>query len=199
MGLNPEKPRRRSIRLDGYDYAEPGAYFVTVCTQGKECLFGEVVDGGMRLNPWGEIVWETWERLPCHYPSVESDAFVVMPNHVHGVIFLVGAGFKPARANDSPRNDTEAESRRAGFKPAPTIRRGLPEIVRALKTFSARRINENRETPGVRVWQRNYYKHVIRDDAEWNLVREYIAHNPECWGEDAENPNPKIKGALLPR
>jgi len=74
------------------------------------------------------------------------------------------------------------------LKPAPTARHELPEIVRAFKTFSARCINERRGTPDVRLWQRNYYEHVIRDDAEWNLVHEYIVYNPERWGEDEENP-----------
>jgi REP element-mobilizing transposase RayT len=94
MGFDSEKPRRHSLRWPTYDYAEAGAYFVTVCTQGKKCLFGKVVDGEMRVNRWGEIVRETWDGLPRHYPHVDLDAFVVMPNHVHGIIIRVGAGFK---------------------------------------------------------------------------------------------------------
>jgi REP element-mobilizing transposase RayT len=210
MVHDPETPRRRAMRLAGYDYAEAGAYFLTVCTQGKRCLFGEVVGGEMRLNRPGKIVRETWDGLPRHYPHVELDAFVVMPSHVHGVIVLVGAGLKPAligelhtddaktglkRAGLKPAligelhtDDAKTGLKRAGLKPAPTKRHGLPEIVRAFKTFSARRINEMRATPGVRLWQRNYYEHVIRDDAEWNLVREYIVYNPSRWDEDWENP-----------
>jgi hypothetical protein len=155
MGFDLAKPQRRSIRLARYDYTEPGAYFVTVCAWGKKCLFGKVVDGEMQLNRWGESVRETWDRLPRHYPYVELDAFVIMPNHVHGIIFLVGAGFKPALLGDPSADEATTGRMRAGLKPAPTTRHELPEIIRAFKTFSARRINERRRTPGIRLWQRN--------------------------------------------
>jgi putative transposase len=93
-GSAPEDGHRRSIRLDGYDYAEAGAYFVTICTQDHLCLFGEIADGQMRMNEAGSTVQAVWDELASHYPGVSSDAFVVMPNHVHGIIMLalVGAG-----------------------------------------------------------------------------------------------------------
>ncbi len=93
--------RRRSIRLKGYDYAQAGAYFVTVCTQERACLFGDVVDGEMLLSDAGRIVQTVWEALPNHYPYADLDAWIIMPNHVHAVIVLgagVGAGLRPARA-----------------------------------------------------------------------------------------------------
>ena len=161
--------RRRSIRIKDYDYGHIGAYFVTICAHQRIRLFGDVVDGAMRLNRLGEIVRETWEGLPAHYPNVELDSFVVMPNHIHMVIKIVGAGFKPALMSDKK----------------PYI---LPEIVRALKTFSARRINEYRVSPGAPVWQRNYYEHVIRNEKSLNKIREYIANNPMQWEFDRENP-----------
>ena len=170
----PYGPKRRSIRLKGYDYTEAGAYFVTICTQDRTCLFGDVVDEEIRLNEAGQVVQAVWDELPNHYPNVELDEFVVMPNHVHGIIVIVGADVG------------------AGFKPAPTIpvkRHGLAEIVRALKTFSARRINELRGTPGRSVWQRNYYEHIIRDEESLNRIREYIANNPAQWALDRENPD----------
>jgi REP element-mobilizing transposase RayT len=118
---------------------------------------------------WGKW-WNAWADLPQHYLNVKCDAFVIMPNHIHGIILLrefnVGAGLKPA----------------------PTRRHGLPEIVRALKTFSARRINEIRRTPGASVWQRNYYEHVVRNDDELLCIREYILNNPMRWDNDRENP-----------
>jgi putative transposase len=162
---DPQGRRRRSIRLQGYDYAQVGAYFVTVCAHNRACVFGEIVNGEMRLNDAGRMLHAVWEDLPHHYAGIELDAFVVMPNHVHGIIFIVGAGFKPA----------------------PT-KYGLPEIVRGFKTFSSRRINESRGTPGTRVWQRNYYEHIIRNDESLDRIREYIANNPMQWEWDVENP-----------
>lgn len=173
---------RRSIRLDGYDYAESGAYFVTICTQDHLCLFGEIVDGDMRANALGRIVQETWQDLPDHYPRVELDAFVVMPNHVHMIVILtqdphpVGAGFKPALAHGP------------GTTPDVPKRYGLAEITRAFKTFSARQINKCRRVQGIPVWQRNYYEHIIRNERALNYIRRYIVENPQRWAQDRENP-----------
>ena len=168
---------RRSIRLRGFDYSRDGAYFVTICTRGRACLLADVVGGEMRLSEAGRVVQEVWEGLPLHYPHVQTDAWVIMPNHVHGIIVL--SAF-----------DTQV---RACLNPAPTARanetrHGLPEIVRALKTFSARRINALRGAMGSPFWQRNYYEHVIRDDDSLNRIRQYIMDNPARWGEDPENP-----------
>jgi REP element-mobilizing transposase RayT len=170
---DPDRHHRRSIRLKGYDYEQPGAYFVTVCAQNRESLFGDIVDANARLNSWGSIVQACWEDLPRHYPHVQLDAFVVMPNHVHGIVMIMN------EANVG-----------AGFKPAPTTgrRHGIPEIVRAFKTFSSRRINESRCTPAVPVWQRNYFEHVIRSETDLHQIREYITTNPAKWAEDEENP-----------
>jgi REP element-mobilizing transposase RayT len=167
------RPNRRSIRLKGYDYTQPGAYFITIVTQNRACLFGKVVDGEMRLNEFGKIVEFTWYDLVNHGVGIELDAFVVMPNHVHGIVIIA----------DDPVG--------AGSEPAPTLgrkRHGLPEIVRQFKTFSARRINEHRKTPGAVVWQRNYYEHIIRSDESLNRIRQYIVENPLRWAFDRENP-----------
>jgi len=157
MKYDPDTHHRRSVRLRVYDYAQPGAYFATICTHDRECLFGEVVEGQMRVNICGQAVQLVWNELPQHYRHVGLDAFVVMPNHVHMIIVLtddnpVGAGLKPAPTN---ANTTMAGKRRP-----------LSEFVRAFKTFSARHVNELRGTPGVPVWQRNYYEHIIRDEDE---------------------------------
>ncbi|MCB0220578.1 MAG: transposase [Chrysiogenetes bacterium] len=188
MSVSAQRRQRRSIRLRGYDYTRAGAYFLTICARGRECLFGEVAEGTVRLSDSGRAVEAAWHGLPEHYPHVDLDAFVVMPNHVHGIIVLsdpdVGAGLKPA-----PTENAVVEMDRAGLKPAPTgTHHGLPEIVRAFKTFSARRINALRGTPGVPVWQRNYYEHIVRDDDDLARIREYIANNPIGWGGDRENP-----------
>ena len=127
----------------------------------------------MTANLFGAFVEECWSNLPEHYDNVALDAFILMPNHIHGVIIMtpVGAGFKPARA---PAVDPR--------------RHGLTEIVRAFKTFSARRINEVRASPGTPVWQRGFHDHVIRGEDELNRVRTYIADNPRKWSEDPDNP-----------
>ncbi len=174
MTCNPEKRRRRSIRLSGYNYSSAGAYFVTLCTHGRRCLLSEIVKGEMKLNDAGLTVLEVWGQLPDHYPHVLLDWFVIMPNHVHGIIVL----------NDD-------YGKRAGLNPAPTGNKvhGLPEIVRAFKTFSSRRINRLQGTRGEPVWQRNYYEHVIRSDKGLNAVRQYIEANPSQWENDPENPD----------
>jgi len=190
MKQEPERQRRRLIRLPGYDYTQAGGYFVTMVVKDRACLFGEVVAGEMHLNEFGCIVHSVWADLPGHYSNVQCDAFIVMPNHLHGVIILaadgagrqsgVGAGFKPARGVVAG----DPNSVRAGLKPAPT----LAEIIRALKTFSARRVNQMRNTLGLPVWQRNYYEHVVGGEDELNRIREYMVNNPTQWELDRENP-----------
>ena len=177
MNLNPQAHHRRSIRLRGYDYAQPGAYFVTICTQGRECLFGDIVNGEMGLTAYGRVVRESWYYLPNHYGYVELDEFVIMPNHVHVIITITG--------------DTGVAVG-AGLKPAPTMSakpHGLPEIVRGFKTFSSRRINQMRAKPGQPVWQRNYHEHVIRGERDLDHIRQYIRDNPTQWAEDPDNPH----------
>jgi putative transposase len=181
MKYNPYKQHRRSIRLRDYDYAQAGLYFVTICTRGREYLFGNVVDGEIRLNDMGRIVRETWDALPTHYLGLQIDQSVIMPNHIHGILLLTECAVG------------------AGFKSAPTGKcryHNLSEIVRGFKTFSSRRINELREMPGVSVWQRNYYEHIIRDDNSLYAIRQYIANNPMRWPFDRENPNAVEKYAL---
>ncbi len=149
---------------------------MTVCTQDRACLFGDILDGQMRLNEFGGIVAWTWQDLPNHVPNVALDAFVLMPNHVHGIVVItdtVGAGSEPAPTEPAPTN---------------TKRYALPEIVRQFKTFSARRINKCRGTPGAAVWQRNYYERILRSEESLNQVRQYILDNPHRWAYDRENP-----------
>ncbi len=171
MKFDPKIHHRHSIRLQGYDYTQSGAYFVTIIAWQRECLFGEIVDGEMQLNQFGKIVERAWFDLPKHYPHVELGTFCIMPNHVHAVILLIDGIV------------------RAGLKPAPTMaRHPLSEIVRAFKSFSARRINELRKTQGIPVWQRNYYEHIIRNDEEHNRIYLYIEANVDNWVNDDENP-----------
>jgi len=175
--------RRRSIRLKGYDYTRPGAYFVTVCTHRREMLFGEVVNGVMQLNAFGEIVWKCWDEIPTHFPNVELDAFIVMPNHVHGIIVIVADGMVGA-THASPLPDPQYLSHPRG--PAP---QSLGAIVGSFKSAVTRRINHMRGTSGAPVWQRNYWEHVIRTERVLNAVRQYIHDNPPRWSFDRYNPH----------
>jgi putative transposase len=186
MKYDPDKHHRRSIRLKGYDYSQKGAYFITICTKNRECLFGEIQQEQMNLNDLGRFVYDVWDDLPNHYAHVELDTFVIMPNHIHGIILLsdtpVGAGFKPA-----PTTPTDTAKRQP-----------LSEIIRALKTFSARRINAHRNTAGSPVWQRNYYEHIIRDENSLNRIRQYIVDNPKNWNGDRENPTTIVGAGFKP-
>ena len=179
---NPQIHHRRSIRLKGYDYSQAGAYFITICAHNRECLFGEIVDEEMVLNEYGKLVEYTWADLVNHVEGIELVAFVVMPNHVHGIIDIVGAGSEPARTE--PARTEPARTEPAPTEPAPTGRYGLPEIVRQFKTFSARRINTLRNTSGTPVWQRNYWEHIIRNEKSYNDIAAYITNNPVQWEID---------------
>lgn len=175
MKYNPEKHHRRSIRLKGYDYSQVGAYFVTICAQNRACLFGDIVGGEMRLNDTGKIVADSWRWLASQYDYVELDEWVVMPNHIHGIIVV---------------NDRRGDSRIAPTRTAPTgKRKPIGRLIGAFKTVSTKHINIMRGTPGIPVWQRNYYEHIVRNDESLNRIREYIKNNPLQWKLDRENPN----------
>jgi putative transposase len=182
MRYEPERHHRRSIRLKGYDYRQAGAYFITLVTQNRACLFGEVVDGEMRLNAYGEIVRDCWLSIPEHFPRVLLDAFVVMPNHVHGIIVLSdtrAAGTRRGALQQPP--ETEQFS-----KP---VAGSIPTIVRSFKSAVTKRINEHRGAPGTPVWQRNYHEHIIRNEDDFEAIRHYILTNPLHWHQDHENPH----------
>jgi putative transposase len=185
---DPERHHRRSIRLKGHDYTQPGAYFVTICTRERECLFGHVVNGEMRLNDAGEIAQRGWEDIPRHFPLVELDAFVIMPNHVHGVIVIQGRGEASAinlRVSKTPSKPDASPLRQ---HPNGTQPGSLSAFVQNFKSISTRRMNAARGSPGTPIWQRGYYEHVIRNEDELKAIREYILGNPARWDEDEDNP-----------
>jgi len=181
MAFNPEIHHRRSIRLRDYDYSVAGAYFITICAFQRECLFGEMVDGEMRINERGRIVESQWRQLPGHYFNIRLDEFVVMPNHAHGIIEI---NEQPAGARFiAPDNLAECDNLGA-MNRAPTV----GEIVRAFKARCTHEINHICDNPGVPVWQRNYYERVIRDERELAAIRQYIVANPTKWIEDENHP-----------
>ena len=209
MRYNAHLDHRRSTRLPTWDYRETGAYFVTICAHAREPLFGRFVADDLVLNRFGDTFGDVWRNVVGEGPG----EFVVMPNHVHGIIWIqhkptveptprVGveqlAG--PSRCRDRVPNHLllsdvpVAQPLRPEFA---SIRRGLRDglepgslfvIVRTLKSAAAKRISTLRGTPGAPVWQRNYYDRIIRDDRELDRAREYILDNPRNWAEDKHNP-----------
>ena len=189
MTLDRERHHRRRLRLKGYDYSQDGAYYVTICAQHRLCLFGDIVDGKIRLNTAGSAVQVTWNELPRRFAHLRLDAFVVMPNHVHGIAAFVGAGLAlpgddgAARKGAASSTPTRGDAGNGAAGGAPT----LGDVVRAFKSLSAIHVNRLLMRSGP-LWQRNYYEHVIRDEDELNRIREYITNNPMQWELDRENP-----------
>jgi REP element-mobilizing transposase RayT len=165
-------PRRKSLRLRQYDYSQAGAYFVTICTHDRRHLLGRIEGGKIQVNACGQIIRTVWENLAIKFKDIGLDAFVVMPNHIHGII-IVGAQFIAPTVGV--------------MNHAPT----LGDIVRSFKAISTRLIRKN-HNKGFN-WQRNYYEHVIRDETSLNRIREYILTNPLRWDLDRENPQAREK------
>ncbi len=192
---NPQIHHRRSRSLPNYDYGQPGAYFVTICVQGRDCLFGEIVDGKMQLNEVGRTVVKSWDEIPQHFTNVKLDEFVVMPNHVHGILFITNVGATHASPNQKQAIDVSRARHASPLRHNLTQRSKGPKrhslgtIVGAFKSAVTKRINERRGMPGVRLWQRNYYEHVIGDDADLQHLREYVVNNPLKWELDQLHPN----------
>ncbi len=187
MLQNAARHHRRSIRLKGYDYHQTGAYFVTICTHKKKCMLGDVEDGRMVLNEVGQMVQRTWIELPVHYIGVNIDEFIIMPNHLHGIIILnVGAGPRACP------QDEETKGQPQGVAPTKTL--SLPDVVYSLKSLTTKTyiesVKQNDWIPFEKhFWQPNYYEHVVRNEEDLNEIREYIINNPLKWEFDEENPN----------
>ncbi|HBI00485.1 MAG TPA: transposase [Anaerolineae bacterium] len=192
MKFDPQKHHRRSIRLKDYEYSQAGAYYVTINMQNRECLFGEIVNNEMILNEAGMMVIEQWLALLERFTNIELDVYQIMPNHFHGIIAIiepVGATLVVAQNMDA-QNFVDSRNSRAGTRPAPT----LGDMIGAFKSITTNEYikgvdNKNWQQFYKRLWQRNYYEHVIRDEKDLNRIRDYIQSNPMNWDEDEENPN----------
>jgi putative transposase len=178
MSVQDDLPwhQRRPARLRGYDYTQPGWYFVTICVQDRACVLGSVCNGKMDLNDAGRMIEATWAEMPLHYPRVRLDQAIVMPNHLHGVIVLEDAA---ATGDGRPQGA------------APTL--SLPDIVDRFKTLTTRLYIDAVRRHGWqpfagRLWQRSYYDHVIRDEHALSQIRDYIVNNPIKWEMDPDNP-----------
>ena len=173
-------PGRRSIRLKDYDYAQEGAYCVTICTQHRTCLFGMVNgDGDMELDVIGQVVVDCWQAIPNHFPQVELDAFVVMPNHLHGILIInQGTGVGVGATHVSPLREPRGPNKGS-----------LGAIVGSFKSAVTKSVREFPEISIVTIWQRNYYEQIIRDERMLNALREYLEANPANWLFDENNPS----------
>ena len=192
--FDPKKHHRRSIRLKGYDYSQAGAYYVTIVVQGRECRFGEIVNGEMHLNEYGRIVQKWWNEIPIHFPNVKLGAFVIMPNHVHGIIFIIverrGEVISP---RDNPNNNIldamMDETNNLGRETLPLHKPTLGQIVAYFKYQSTKEMNRiEAEKAITKFWQRNYYEHIIRDEQDLQNKSDYIEANLKLWDEDDNNP-----------
>ena len=208
MPYNPDIHHRRSIRLRGYDYSQAGAYFITICCSDRICRFGNIIENEMTINEFGQIAYNEWIKLTERFANFELDVFQIMPNHLHGIIVLsnnVGAGFTPTQnveneigqpqgivpnKNDGNNRTDIAADIRTGASPAPTI----SNIVGAYKSLVANDCLDIYKSNCVRaglapahfgkLWQRNYYEHIIRNEQSYQTISNYIINNPAKWNND---------------
>lgn len=214
--MNLKKYNRHSIRLKGYDYAQPGVYFITICTHNMVHRFGRIINGQMKLNHFGEIVLHQWNTLTDRYPNIKLDSFVVMPNHIHGVIQIVPVG---ASLADAPTGNADARSQISDVRyvlldaqsnglsqiganqdresigkkrtPARGARTGISvgDIVGGYKSlcvhYCLQWINVNNPKFHMgKLWHRNYWEHIVRNEVDYNRIALYIKNNPLKWERD---------------
>jgi putative transposase len=205
---------RRSIRLNGFDDAQAAACFVTICSQNRECLFGHIAEGEIYLSAAGHLIHTIWQQIPTHYPGIDIAECVVMPNHIYGIILIntiVGAGPRAcpgSKVQRHPIDPRDAMGPRDLVEPpksiqprdfgqarglAPTGGLSLPDAVHRFKTMTTKRYADGVKQsawppfPG-RLWQRNYWEHIIRNEADHLRIIEYIQNNPARWAQDRLNP-----------
>ena len=196
MNYDPDLHHRRSIRLKNYDYSQTGYYFVTICCYQKQCLFGDIVDGLMQLNQYAEIVAENYQWLSQRYPYLILDEWIVMPNHFHGIMILTDqprrGGSRTAPTMETAptlnRQDVILTDKNLPINPE-LKRKSLGRLIGAFKTVTTKQINQIRNTPGAKIWQRNYYEHIIRNERSLDNIRQYIINNPLSWHKDRLHPN----------
>jgi REP element-mobilizing transposase RayT len=166
-------PRRKNLRLEGFDYAQEGAYFITLCTHNRKCLLAKVTDKEVCLNDWGKVVDSEWLQTAIMRPYVSLDVYVVMPNHFHAILFLK----RQARATQrvAPTEEQPSHGLKSG---------SIGAILGQFKSQVTKRIKKRYGTLREPLWQRNYYEHVIRDEDDLNRIREYIEYNPAGWLKD---------------
>ena len=204
MNFNPAKHHRHSIRLKGYDYSQAGMYFITICVKERLCLFGNVVNAEMVLNNAGKFADECWKNIPDHFPNAVLHEYIIMPNHIHGIIELsniiaiVGVqNFEPLQQQNFEPQQQNFEPQRSANEFQKIIPKSIGSIVRGFKIGVTKWFREN--SHGIQnpdlfknagcdlsrpIWQRNYYEHVIRNENSYQNIVKYIVNNPLKWNED---------------
>ncbi len=160
--------RKSQNRLEEYDYSQSNYYYVTICTDNRKKWFGEIENNGMLLNHNGQIVKQQWQWLAKQYLYIELDEYVVMPNHIHGILII----------DNSIRTGHDLSLHKI---------KSLSSLIGAFKTTSSKLIHQNGLSDFT--WQRSFYDHIIRNDKSINKIREYIRNNPTTWDKDEENIN----------
>lgn len=184
---NPNIHHRESIRLKGYDYAQAGLYFMTICCQDRACLFGEIENGQMKLNDGGKIANDCWMEIPNHFPNAELHEHIVMPNHIHGIIELKS---EPVGAENFPPHNTitnygigaDDTIGANDYSPLRSPSKTIGSIVRGFKIGVTKWMRQN--TVVYEIWQRNYYEHIIRNEQSYHRISDYIINNPAKWADD---------------
>ena len=190
MAYNPALHNRQSIRLQGYDYSQSGAYFITICTYKKEKYFGEIVNAEVKLNLLGQYAFHQWKMIPQRVTNVELDEFIIMPNHIHGIIVI-----RSGRGEGSENEIMDGKQRlfsdpspllrmNEELQPNGTVPGSIGAIVQNFKSSTSRKINAMPKMKGIKLWQTNYYDHIIRDEEDYARIVEYIRNNPQKWEQD---------------
>ena len=181
MKYNPDKHHRKSIRLKNYDYSKNGYYFITICSKNRECLFGEIRRGTIfcALNQGGRIVDQCWKEIVIHYENVIIDEFIIMPNHINGIIIINNDRFQDILGvqNIEPLRRNQFQH---------IIPGSIGSIIRGFKIGVTKWFRNNTDIH--QIWQKGFYEHIIRNDDELNNIRKYIQDNPHKWEEEKNNP-----------
>jgi REP element-mobilizing transposase RayT len=172
MSYNPKIHHRCSLRLKDYDYTQEGAYFITICTKNRQCIFGDIKHGEMKLSFLGAIASQYWEEIPQHFPHIQLDVFVIMPNHIHGILWIE----QTIPSKNQPRQYGKM------------VAGSIPCVVRSYKSAVTKKINQICHQKGISsVWQRNFYEHINSNEESLEPIRKYIINNPLGWEDDDEN------------
>jgi 2-C-methyl-D-erythritol 2,4-cyclodiphosphate synthase len=185
MGYDPDRHHRESIRLPGYDYSQPGTYFLTLCVHDRDCIFGDIVAGEMRRNAIGDIVAEEWLKSARMRSELRLDQWIVMPNHLHGIVSIS----RPITLeHERAHGRVPLQGKPGANRPPPRKAQSISSFVAGFKSAVTSRVNQYRNTPQAPVWQSNFFEHVVRSNRALETIREYIFTNPQRWENDRENP-----------
>lgn len=175
---------RHSLRLKDFNYTQAGAYFVTICTKNRQCIFGKIQEGKMQLSASGRVAAAQWQQLPDRFPALELGEWIVMPNHIHGILVISGRG-EASQDNNLTSPDLFIKDA-SPLRPIGTAPGSVGAIIQVFKSITSRKISAQIEKMKGSVWQRNYYEHVIRNERELMAISDYILTNPRNWEKDTE-------------